>query len=290
MNMQESYRAYLDRREALSANPFGEFTLHPEKFYIHPFRVYGNVWYVGDSWVCVHLIDTGEGLLLIDSGNSHHTALLVQAIWEAGFSPAEVRWIVHSHGHIDHIGGANFFRRMFGSKLLLSAEDAKMFREHPEQSFIYDSHDDYSALFIPDQEISDGDVLTFGKVTIQFYVVPGHAPGCIAFFFDAEQDGIKKRCGYFGGFGFNTLTKAYLHEIGDNDLSMRAAFLSSLERFMDEPVDIFLGNHTENNHTIEKRQMQMENRIDQPFIDSQEWRKYLENRKEAFIDFCASGQ
>lgn len=130
------------------------------------------MWYVGDSWVCVHLIDTGDGLLLIDSGNCGCTDMLVQAIWEAGFNPKDVKWIIHSHGHLDHIGGANFFKKMFGTKLYLGEPDARMFRERPWISAIYDAHSDLNELFVPDYEIKEGDVLTFGNTTMRFTLVP----------------------------------------------------------------------------------------------------------------------
>ena len=55
--------------------------------------------------------------------------------------------------------------------------------------------------------IHDGDVFTFGSVTMSFREVPGHTAGCIACFFDGEENGVVKRFGYFGGFGFNTIAK-----------------------------------------------------------------------------------
>ena len=97
MSIRQSYEAYLARREALTAAPMSDIWMDQESRYVHPFQLYGNVWYVGDSWVCVHLVDTGDGLLLIDSGNCGATAMLVNAIWEAGFNPADVKWIIHSH-------------------------------------------------------------------------------------------------------------------------------------------------------------------------------------------------
>ena len=106
MSIKQEYEDYAARREALAKTHFGPIWLNPLDRYVHPFRIWGNVWYVGDSWVCVHLIDTGDGLLLIDSGNCGCTDMLVQAIWEAGFNPKDVKWIIHSHGHLDHIGGA----------------------------------------------------------------------------------------------------------------------------------------------------------------------------------------
>ena len=153
MSIKQEYEDYAARREALAKTHFGPIWLNPLDRYVHPFRIWGNVWYVGDSWVCVHLIDTGDGLLLIDSGNCGCTDMLVQAIWEAGFNPKDVKWIIHSHGHLDHIGGANFFKKMFGTKLYLGEPDARMFRERPWISAIYDAHSDLNELFVPDYEI-----------------------------------------------------------------------------------------------------------------------------------------
>lgn len=60
---------------------------YPWKYYVKPFRIIGNVWYVGDKMVCMHLIDTGDGLILIDTGYPTNKYTLINAIWEAGFNP-----------------------------------------------------------------------------------------------------------------------------------------------------------------------------------------------------------
>lgn len=289
MSMRSDYEAYLSRRAAIAADPMGgNIFLDQESRYVHPFRIFGNVWYVGDSWVCVHLIDTGDGLLLIDSGNCGATAMLVNAIWEAGFDPANVKWIVHSHGHLDHIGGANFFKKMFGTKLYLSAPDAAMFRQKPEYSIIQDSPSAADAIFTPDAEIHDGDVLTFGSVTISFRLVPGHTEGCIACFFDVTEEGRTLRAGYFGGFGFNTLQRDFLLEFGDTELSMRQAYLDSLARVRSEKVDLFLGNHCINNQTLERRQKQLDDPTGpNPFVDSAVWGEYLDAKRDALLAMMA---
>lgn len=288
MPIQQSYAAYEARRKVVAEDHFAHIWFSQESRYVHPFQIYGNVWYVGDTWVCVHLIDTGDGLLLIDSGNCGATAMLVQAIWEAGFKPNDVKWIIHSHGHLDHIGGANFFRRMFGTKLYLSEPDAKMFREHPEISAIYDSHNDMDELFTPDYEIKEGDVLTFGNTTISFTLVPGHTDGCIACFFDARQGTETKRCGYYGGFGFNTLQKDYLIEIGDPEYKTRQIYLDSLAKVRNEKVEIFLGNHCVNNDTLGRRQKQLDHPdAPNPFIDSEVWGSYLDEKRDALLKFMA---
>ena len=189
---------------------------------------------------------------------------------------------------MDHIGGANFFKKMFGSKLYLGKPDAVMFREHPEIAMVHDSHDDKDAIFVPDYEIEDGEILTFGNTTITFYMVPGHTAGCISCFFDVDGPVGIKRCGYYGGFGFNTLLKDYLVETGDPDLKTRQTYLESLAKVRDQKVDIFLGNHCENNQTLERRQMQLENpNCPNPFIDPTQWSNYLDQKREDLMAFIA---
>ena len=150
MSAKSDYASYIRKRKECIANPLASVFFHQETRYVKPFQIYGNVYYVGDSWVSVHLIDTGDGLLLIDSGNVGATPFLVQAIWEAGFRPNDVKWIIHSHGHVDHIGSANFFRDTFGTKLYLAEPDAIMMRDHPEFTFVQDAASVEEYLFTPD--------------------------------------------------------------------------------------------------------------------------------------------
>lgn len=286
--MQERYEAYAKRRQELTKEEFGSVFTRQERRYVHPFHLYGPVWYVGDSWVCVHLIDTGDGLLLIDSGNCGATAMLVQAIWEAGFRPQDVRWIIHSHGHMDHIGGANFFKRMFGTKLYLGEPDAVNFRERPELSLIQETHNDEDVLFEPDEVIRDGDVLTFGKITIECVLCPGHTDGVLSLFFEADGEEGVKRFGYYGGFGFNTLRASYLREIGDTEFRMRQVYLESLKKVRDRRVDIMLGNHCDNNDTLGKGRILAE-RPDgpNPFVDPEHWQRYLDGKRDELLAFMA---
>ncbi|MBQ7281190.1 MAG: MBL fold metallo-hydrolase, partial [Spirochaetales bacterium] len=191
---QEAKRQWLEKR--LPHTYFQD----QESRYVHPFKIFGNVWYVGDSWVCVHLIDTGDGLLLLDGGNIGATAMLVNAIWEAGFKPSDVRWMVLSHGHLDHIGGAVFFRRMFGTKIYLGKPDARDFRKRPELSLVHEAGSLAQDVFEVDHEITDGERIRFGNTEIQFYLTPGHTNGVISAFFDVTDGKRTVRAGYFGGF------------------------------------------------------------------------------------------
>lgn len=283
MSMKEDYQNYLDRRAEFLKGPMSRIWVNQESRYVKPFQIYGNLYYVGDSWVCAHIVDTGEGLLLFDAGNCGAEAMLIQAIWEAGFNPADVKWLVMSHGHVDHIGAANFFKRMFGTKLYLGAPDAEMYRTRPELSVIQDSTDFMDELFVPDVEIHDGDKIRFGNTDVQFYLVPGHTEGCIACFFDVTDGKEKKRVGYYGGFGFNTLQKDFLIEIGDPTFEMRKIYLESIKKVRDEKVEIFMANHTNNNDLLSRRRYMLDHPGENPFVDDKLWKNYLDMKYDDLL-------
>lgn len=287
MTIREQYENRLKQQKEIRNHPMGHVLLDQESRYMEPFKIYGNVYYVGDTWVCVHIVDTGNGLLMIDSGNCGATDMLIHTIWSSGFNPADIKWIVLSHGHVDHIGGVNFMRKMFGSKVYLGKPDALMFKEHPELSFIQDSANIGDSIFEPDEIIRDGDIKKFGNTEIQFYMVPGHTMGTIACFFNIFDGAEVKRAGYYGGFGFNTLQKDYLIEIGDTEYKNRQIYLNSLGKVRNEHVDVFLGNHTNNNNLMEKAAYLKEHPGENPFVDTSAWGKYLDEKKNALLEFMA---
>ena len=288
MSAKEDYLEFLERRKKAGKNSMFKYFVNQEKRWIKPFNIFGNVYYVGDSWVCVHLIDTGEGLFLIDAGNCGATAMLIKAIYDLGFKPDDVKWIILSHGHVDHIGAANFFKNMFGTKLYMGKPDADMFKERPEFSLIQESTDFMDDIFEPDVCIQNGDELTFGNTSIKCYIVPGHTEGCVALFFNAYDGGRIKRCGYYGGFGFNTLTKQFLEDFGDFEHNMWDTYLKSIDSVINEHVDIFLGNHTENNKFFEKLDILNKTGSNECFIDENEWRTYLNSKKEELKVFISN--
>jgi len=128
VSLQDMLTAYVKKNE--------HYFRYPAKYNVKPFRIIGDLYYVGDARVCVHLLDTHDGLILFDSGFHHTIHLLVQAIWEAGFDPKDIRYIIHSHGHYDHFGATNDFKELYGCKTFLSAVDAELLRENPARSLM----------------------------------------------------------------------------------------------------------------------------------------------------------
>ena len=281
MQLRDSYERFLSYRREQEKDPLFCRYVQQTKRYIPPFRVYGDIYYVGDSWVCAHLIDTGDGLLLLDGGNCGATAMLIDSVWRLGFDPADIRWLILSHGHVDHFGAACYLQEMYGTKVYLGKPDAQMLKRWPEQSLLHCCGDVSQQLVVPDHTISDGDQITFGKLKVQFYLVPGHTVGCIACFFDMAEDGISRHVGYYGGFGLNTLQKEFLLQVGDPDCQMRRLYLESVETVRDMPVDVFLGNHVMQNEYLEK--YLLVGKGPNPFIDPTAWKRCLDGKRDEML-------
>lgn len=265
-----------------------DFYTNPSKVYIEPFPIAGNLYYVGDTRVCAHLIDTGDGLILFDAGFQHTIHLLVQSIWEAGFNPRDIKYLILSHGHFDHFGACNEFRSLYGCETLLSKVDCQVLRKTPEAGLLDMNPNPYATLPVIDRELEDGDVITLGNTSINCVLSPGHSPGTMSFFFDIQEKGDTYTVGYFGGTGFLTLYKEFLEQY-HLDLKLRDAFKETIVKLKNFHVDICLGNHPSQNATLEKRRKMQECPEINPFIDHQEWGSYLERLARQYEAFLEQG-
>lgn len=268
-----------------------DFYRHPEKYRVPPFRIYGNLYFVGNKSVGAHLMDTGEGLVLFDTTYPTTAAMLIQSIWELGFDPRDIRCLIHTHGHFDHFGGTALLKEISGAKTYLGEGDAVMFKERPELALTEGSGCKYFEPFVPDEVMKDGDVITLGNTSIRIASTPGHSDGVISFFTEIEEDGIRLAAGMHGGAGMNTMCRTFIERYQNGHC--RKEFLEGLDRVYNEKVDIMLGNHTGQNRTVEKRQYMLAHPEEtNPFIDPSEWKRYLDsvrNRFEVMLQEEADG-
>lgn len=218
-----------------------------------PFKIIGNVYFCGTFQASCHLIDTGDGLILIDSGYDDTLYLVVSSIYELGFRPKDIKYIVNTHWHDDHTGATRSMVDLTGAKTLLGRYDL----------------DNAKQFFEPDILIQDGDVLSLGNTTISFMETPGHTRGTISFFFETIENGKTYRVGMFGGAGANTMVP----EKFDFD-GCRESYRNSLHRLMKEKVDVFIGNHVWNNNTYEYGKILLETG-ENKFLDDRLWGTFL---------------
>lgn len=239
---------------------------------IEPFKIADGLYYVGDIKVCIHLVDTDDGLILFDSGYLGAAHLLIDSIWRAGFDPQNVRWIIHTHGHSDHFGASDAFRAMYGTKLAISKVDAEKLRRSSRTPIDTQSFP-YAKVPAFDYEIEDGEVFVLGNKKIRCVLTPGHTMGVLSFFFDVTENGKTYRAGLYGGAGTNAMTLPNIC-YNDDPEDMPLYMLRSIEKVWNEKVEIHLGNHPYNNHTLEKREKQLRDGGN-PFIDSNSWHDFL---------------
>jgi metallo-beta-lactamase class B len=233
---------------------------------------------VGTRPASSHLIDTGEGLILLDSGYPQSLYLVIDGIWRLGFCPDDIRMIIHSHGHYDHLGGTRALVELTGAKTYLGAEDVGLADGSVNLTWADLLGSEYREPFVPDVLFRDKDVLRLGNTEIRCVHTPGHTEGTYSFFFDAIGPEGPKRCGMFGGAGFNSMELAFLDERGLSH-DCRSDYIRSIRRLKEERVDIFLGNHVGNNDTLGKARRMAETG-ENPFLNTnEEWLAFL-NRLE----------
>ncbi len=259
----------------------------PAIAYMKPFKITGNLYYIGDKMVCSYLIDTGEGLIMFDSGYQHTIHLLIQSIWELGFNPSKIKYLIHTHGHFDHFGACNEFRALYGCKTFMNKADVDMIKDKPVGALMSMSPNPCAELPTIDEAFDDGDIIELGDTRVNCVNTPGHTPGNTTFFFNVA--GNKKqdyKVGYLGGTGFMTLHRTFLEEYGF-PLSLRDDFITSIKKIENESVDIVLTGHPTHNKLLEKYGILMEDKKSNPFIDEKEWKtllnKLLQNYK-LFLD------
>ena len=249
-----------------------DICMRPWEFAVEPFRILGNLYYVGNKNVSSHVIDTGQGLILLDTAFPQTVYLLLESVRKLGFSPDEIHTIVHCHGHYDHFGGTRAIVELTGAQTALGRADLGILTQRPELSWAPQYGVEFYETFDVDLPLDDGSNFSLGNTTIECLGIPGHTPGAMAYFFQIEDGGQSYRVGIHGGPGLNTLTPEYLDKYG-LPYSRRSDYMRSLDRLKEREVDVFIGAHPGQNQTLAKWAWMREGI--NPFVDPAAWPAYL---------------
>lgn len=260
----------------------------PEAYNIEPFKIFGNLYYVGDKKVCMHLIDTGDGLILFDSGYSHNFKSLVNSINKLGFRCEDIKYVIHSHGHFDHFGGGDRLRDLYGAKIFMSKIDTELLKEMPERALMHLAPNKEDEICWPDETIEDGDCIELGNTKIRCVSAPGHTPGTMAFFFQATDGATSHKVGYLGGLGFLSIHKAFCRQYNLPE-NMNEQMIATVNKLRNEDVEIMLGNHPGHNSLIAKREYMLHNDHHNPFINKNAWGILMSSIEEKCLEFAQKG-
>lgn len=247
---------------------YTELKLNPQDFYVEPFKVIDNLYYAGTKMNGGWLIDTGEGLIMIDTGYLDLAPLLINSIWELGFNPKDIKMIFHTHKHSDHTGATKVLKGLSGAKTLMGRADgeASVARIRKQGPAI--------TRFESDVLLDDGDEFRLGNTVIRCAHIPGHSRGCMAYLFDVHEDSKTYTVCIPGDIAINTLHKNYITQ-WDIYPEAQQDFLNWTEKAMNWHVDITIGPHTQTTGTLAKREYMLSHPGENPFINPDEWQEVL---------------
>ena len=186
------------QKEELSESYRGSQRNNVEYQKVAPFKVFDNLYYVGPGFVSVWLVQTTDGLILLDTAQEPYVDHVLDGIRKMGFDPKSIRYILVSHGHLDHFGGAARIQQASGARVGMLVEDwdamemaARPTANRPE------------ALPIPKRDlvVKEGDTLTLGNTTLKLYKMPGHTAGSVSAEFTVFDSGRPYKAFMFGGPG-----------------------------------------------------------------------------------------
>ena len=247
-----------------------------------PVKYADSLYYIGTRNSPCWLLESTDGVILIDTAMPDDLEVILSRIEEVGHTVKEVRHIIHSHGHIDHIGCTAAIVAMSGAKTYIGYGDEDAVSGKNDLQWTKEFNMPFDCAFTPDVILHDGDRLTIGNREFLFLSTPGHTRGVLTFFFNVTDRGREYRAGMFGGGGFNSMAIAYLDKYGLPH-SLRDDFLTSIDRVMDEVVEVHLGNHLGDNEHFDKLARLGDE--DNPFVDTTTWKKLLVSRRASAVEY-----
>jgi metallo-beta-lactamase class B len=245
---------------------------------VEPFKLIGNIYYVGASDVTSFLITTPQGLILLDGGFAETAPMIQKNIEKLGFKVSDVHILLNSHAHLDHAGGLAALKQISGAKMVASAGDKPLLEAggHNDPQF------GNSLVFPPvqvDQVIGDTETIELGNVVLHAVLTPGHTPGCTTWTMQAQERGrtydVVFFCSTSAPDPYRLVNnKAYPQIVTD--------YVHTFARLGALPCDVFLGPHGSFFHLQEKMDRLNAGSVLNPFIDPPEYQTFLAESENAF--------
>lgn len=243
-----------------------------------PFEIVKDVYFVGTSWVSMFLINTEEGLILIDCAMQETLYQLIDSIYKLGFKPENIKKLLVTHGHFDHCGAARAIQELSGCEIWMPKDDAFFFDERRDLiNFEWT---------VPEFEITNyydyDNPIKLGSFEIEAVHTPGHTPGTTSLFFDSELNGQKVHCAIYGGLGSGVLQTDLLIKTRQ-PFSLRDDYCKSIDMVLDRDIDVVIPSHA--GHYPGKNFLE---RTSEERLDKTVWREMLLTKKQEMLDIIAN--
>ena len=219
-----------------------------------PFRILGDSWYVGTCGIAAILVASPQGHVLIDSGTEAGGELILANLRRIGVDPEDVRYILASHEHFDHVGGHAILAKATGAQIIasplaapvlesgmVSDEDPQADADHPAMTPVKVA-----------RMIQDGETLTLGDIAITAHATPGHTPGAMSYTWTAcASDDEPPACRRIAYVDSLSPVSADNYRFSDHPQTI-AAFRTSISKVSQLPCDELLTPHPSASSMIEK--------------------------------------
>ncbi|MCZ6643017.1 MAG: MBL fold metallo-hydrolase [Gammaproteobacteria bacterium] len=231
---------------------------------VAPFRIFDNLSYVGIEWVAAYVLETSEGLIVIDTLYGKWVDHLIDGLTRLGLNPEDIRYVLVTHGHFDHAGGAAILQKRYGARVVMAAEDWKLSAQpvgNPRFAFPQ-----------PESDIvaEDGDVIELGDTRVTLLKTPGHTQGVLSFRYSVMDGPDTYQAITLGGVGLNF-----------SGVARTEAYITSYERLigMQDDITVSLPNHASMADVFKRGQALRNRNTGDPhaFVDGAAYRQSLEN-------------
>ncbi len=244
-----------------------------------PFRIVGNLYYVGSKDLASYLITTPQGHILINSDLETSPPLIRASVEKLRFKVSDVRILLISHAHWDHDGGSAAIKALTGATYMVMDGDVPVVESGGKTDFQYGNTP--ASLYTPtkvDRVLHDGDEVKLGGTTLVAHLTPGHTKGCTTWTMKLVEAGKSYDVVIIGSPNVNDGYKlvgnpSYPGIVSDYERTFQV--LKSL------PVDIFLGAHG-SYFDLLKKYPRLKEGTENPFVDPAGYRSYVVDRERAY--------
>ena len=243
-----------------------------------PFRIVGNIYYVGADDIASYLITSPAGDFLLNSGYEDTAPLIRDSIRQLGFQLDDVKILINGQAHFDHVAGQAALQKWTGAKVYCSARDAGVLESGGKTDPRFGKEYAYPPVKV-DHIVRDGEKVTLGGVTLVARLTPGHTQGCTTWTATVTDGGKSYDVVFVGGTSINPgvrLTGRPTYPGIADDYATTFRVLHSLH------CEVFLGAHGGYFGMLAKRERQKLHPQPNPFIDPQGYQEFVDQSERAY--------
>ena len=241
-----------------------------------PFRIIGNIYYVGATNVSSFAIKTSKGVILMDGGFPETAPQILGNLKKLGFDPKNVKILLNSHAHFDHAGGFAELKRVTGAKLYAAAGDKRVLEEGGHNDFGFGDSMLFPKVKV-DRTIRSGERVTLGDTELTATVTPGHTKGCTTWSMRTTEGKAEYNVVFICSLsvpGYNLVNSPKYPNIVDD-------YQHSFGLVKKMRADVFLAPHGDF-FDLKVRFARLKAGDNKAFVDPTALRRYVAHAEEAF--------